>query len=228
MSEQNKATVRRLDEEVLNGANLELIDELYAPELAGAAKRWITPFRASFPDVHMEIVELIAEGDKSSAASPAQPLTWAHGSATRRLGVASSGSMRCPSSDSARARSSMPGRWRIPWDGCGSSASATGMANASPSKHRPTPWRSWPIINPTTPTKERWLGLVWPASALPASWPMSARRSAPPYLGLSWPANWPLWNGSARAPGPVGRARRGGLGADWSPWRARRDVPGAV
>ena len=29
-----------------------------------AVRRWIAPFRASFPDVHMEIVELIAEGDK--------------------------------------------------------------------------------------------------------------------------------------------------------------------
>jgi predicted ester cyclase len=64
MSEQNKATVRRLVGEVLNGGHLEVIDELYTPELAGAAKRWITPFRASFPDVHMEILELIAEGDK--------------------------------------------------------------------------------------------------------------------------------------------------------------------
>jgi predicted ester cyclase len=64
VSEQNKATVRRLVEEVLNGGRLEVIDELYAPQLAGAAKRWIAPFRASFPDVHMEIVELIAEGDK--------------------------------------------------------------------------------------------------------------------------------------------------------------------
>ena len=64
MSEQNKATVRRLVDEVFNGAHLQLIDELYSPELAGAAKRWITPFRASFPDVHMELVELIAEGDK--------------------------------------------------------------------------------------------------------------------------------------------------------------------
>jgi SnoaL-like polyketide cyclase len=27
--------------------------ELYAPELAPAARRWITSFRASFPDVHM-------------------------------------------------------------------------------------------------------------------------------------------------------------------------------
>jgi predicted ester cyclase len=64
VSEANKTVVRRLVNEVLNGGNLELIDELYAPELAEAAKRWITPFRASFPDVQMEIVELIAEGDK--------------------------------------------------------------------------------------------------------------------------------------------------------------------
>ena len=64
MSEANKAVVRRLVDEVLNGGHLEVIDELYAPELAGAARRWIGPFRASFPDVHMEIVELVAEGDK--------------------------------------------------------------------------------------------------------------------------------------------------------------------
>jgi predicted ester cyclase len=60
----NKAVVRRLVTEVLNDGRLEMIDALYAPQLAPAARRWITPFRASFPDVHMEIVELIAEGDK--------------------------------------------------------------------------------------------------------------------------------------------------------------------
>jgi predicted ester cyclase len=64
VTEANKVVVRRLVDEVFNGGRLEVIDELYAPELAAAAKRWITPFRASFPDVHMEIVELIAEGDK--------------------------------------------------------------------------------------------------------------------------------------------------------------------
>jgi predicted ester cyclase len=64
MLEANKAVVGRLVDEVLNGGHLELIDELYAPELAGVAKRWIGPFRASFPDIHMEIVELVAEGDK--------------------------------------------------------------------------------------------------------------------------------------------------------------------
>jgi predicted ester cyclase len=60
----NKAVVRRLVEEVFNGGHLEVIEELYAPELAKAAKRWIAPFRASFPDVRMELVELIGEGDK--------------------------------------------------------------------------------------------------------------------------------------------------------------------
>jgi predicted ester cyclase len=64
VSEANKAVVRRLVDEVLNGGRLEVIDELYAPELAPAARGWIAPFRASFPDVHMEVVELIAEGDK--------------------------------------------------------------------------------------------------------------------------------------------------------------------
>jgi len=64
VSEANKRVVRRLVDEVLNGGHLELIDELYAPELALAARRWIIPFRVSFPDVHMEIVELIGEGDK--------------------------------------------------------------------------------------------------------------------------------------------------------------------
>jgi predicted ester cyclase len=64
VSDANKAVVRRLVAEVFNGGHLEVIDQLYAPELAAAAKRWIAPFRASFPDVHIEIEELIAEGDK--------------------------------------------------------------------------------------------------------------------------------------------------------------------
>jgi predicted ester cyclase len=64
VSEPNKAVVRRLVAEVLNGGRLEVIDELYAPALAAEAKAWIAPFRASFPDTHMEIVDLIAEGDQ--------------------------------------------------------------------------------------------------------------------------------------------------------------------
>ena len=59
-----KAVVGRLIEEVLNGGRLDVIDELYTPEMAPAARRWITPFRESFPDVVMEIVDLIGEGEK--------------------------------------------------------------------------------------------------------------------------------------------------------------------
>ena len=61
--ERNKAIVRRLIDEVLNGGNLDVIDQLYAPNLAPRAKEWIAPFQASFPDMQMEITELIAEGE---------------------------------------------------------------------------------------------------------------------------------------------------------------------
>ncbi len=63
MSEANKAVVRRLVDEVLNGGRLEVIADLYAPDLAEAAYAWIAPFLASFPDTHMAIIDLIAEGD---------------------------------------------------------------------------------------------------------------------------------------------------------------------
>ena len=64
MLERNKDIVRRLVTDVFNAGNLDLIDELYAPGLAPAAKRWIAPFLASFTDVEMEIKDLIAEGDQ--------------------------------------------------------------------------------------------------------------------------------------------------------------------
>jgi predicted ester cyclase len=58
-----KSVVRRMVEEVMNRGRLDAIDELYTPAMAEAARRWIAPFRESFPDVQMEIVELIAEGE---------------------------------------------------------------------------------------------------------------------------------------------------------------------
>ena len=64
MSEQNKAVIRRLVHEVLNGRRLDVIDDLFAPDIAEDAKAWIAPFQASFPDMRMEIVALIAEGDR--------------------------------------------------------------------------------------------------------------------------------------------------------------------
>jgi hypothetical protein len=50
MSKASKAVGRRLVNEVLNGGRLDLIDELCAPELARAARRWISPFRAALLD----------------------------------------------------------------------------------------------------------------------------------------------------------------------------------
>jgi predicted ester cyclase len=64
MGETNRAVVRRLIDEVLNRGRLELIDELYSPEMAESARRWIEPFRVAFPDVEMRIIELVAEGDR--------------------------------------------------------------------------------------------------------------------------------------------------------------------
>ena len=64
MEADPKAVVRRLIEQVINSGRLDLIEELYAPAMAAGARRWIAPFLESFPDVQMEIVELIAEGEK--------------------------------------------------------------------------------------------------------------------------------------------------------------------
>jgi predicted ester cyclase len=62
-ADESKQLVRCLVEEAINARNPGVVDELTDGELARAAKRWIGPFRASFPDFAMDIVELIAEGD---------------------------------------------------------------------------------------------------------------------------------------------------------------------
>jgi hypothetical protein len=51
--------VRRLVDEVINGGRLELVEELFAPELAGPARQAFTSFRAAFPDWREEIVDLV-------------------------------------------------------------------------------------------------------------------------------------------------------------------------
>ncbi len=59
-----KAVVGRLIDEVLNSGRMEVIDEIYSAELAPAARRWIEPFRTAFPDVEMQTLELVAEGER--------------------------------------------------------------------------------------------------------------------------------------------------------------------
>ena len=76
MSEENKALVRRFVEEVWNSGNLDAIDELIAenhvdhdPAQAGgpggrqAVRAMVEMYRAAYPDTHLAIGEMIAEGD---------------------------------------------------------------------------------------------------------------------------------------------------------------------
>jgi predicted ester cyclase len=67
LSERNKTLVRRLVQEAVNEANAGVLDEIAADEIADQAKSWIGPYRRAFPDFTMEIVDLIAEGEKVAA-----------------------------------------------------------------------------------------------------------------------------------------------------------------
>ena len=78
MSEENKAIVRRMIDELLNGqGNLNVADELFAPEYVGhnpassqdtrgpeGVKEFASMFRSAFPDVHFSVEDQVAEGDK--------------------------------------------------------------------------------------------------------------------------------------------------------------------
>ena len=74
--EENKATFRRYIEEVWNRTNLEVVDEIFdrylshqpdGPTLERGpedVKRFVSEFRAAFPDFRISINDQIAEGDK--------------------------------------------------------------------------------------------------------------------------------------------------------------------
>ncbi|PYR62471.1 MAG: ester cyclase [Acidobacteria bacterium] len=78
MSEQNKAVVRRLFEDHWNRKNRSLADELYAPSailhtpdgvlrgLQGATDLF-DAYATAFPDFHLTLDDLVAEGDKVAA-----------------------------------------------------------------------------------------------------------------------------------------------------------------
>ena len=59
----NKRLVVRAVAEVVNGGDLDAVDVLFAPEIAASAREWVVPFRQAFPDVRMDIVDLVGEGD---------------------------------------------------------------------------------------------------------------------------------------------------------------------
>ena len=76
MSDQNKTLVRRFFEECVNGKNVALMDRLVSSRfvnrdaLPGMSadregyKRQVTEFVTNFPDIHLAIEDVIAEGDK--------------------------------------------------------------------------------------------------------------------------------------------------------------------
>ena len=75
-TEENKAIIRRIYEEVFNQGNLAVADELiatnYVSHVPGGQeykgpegfKQFITQTRTAFPDLHMTVEHIIAEGDK--------------------------------------------------------------------------------------------------------------------------------------------------------------------
>ncbi len=77
MSEENKAIVRRQEEEVFTQGNLDAADEIYARNYVGhdpanpedirgleAAKQATADYREAFPDLQVTMEDLITEGDK--------------------------------------------------------------------------------------------------------------------------------------------------------------------
>jgi predicted ester cyclase len=66
-AEQNKMLVRRLVEEAVNPRNPDVLDEVAEGEFAAAARQWVAPFRGSFPDFQMEIVDLVADHENVAA-----------------------------------------------------------------------------------------------------------------------------------------------------------------
>ena len=58
-----KLTVERLVTEVMNGRDLDVLDELCTPQLAPKLRDAFTSFATAFPDWHQDTVQLVAEGD---------------------------------------------------------------------------------------------------------------------------------------------------------------------
>jgi predicted ester cyclase len=66
-ADKNKLLLRRLAEEAVNPGNLQVLDEVAEGQFAAPARRWIGPFRDSFPDFRIEIVDLVADREKVAA-----------------------------------------------------------------------------------------------------------------------------------------------------------------
>ena len=59
----NKGLVHRLVQ-IVNERDFDSIEEIATGQIASEARRWVGPFRDSFPDFRMEVIDIIAEDDK--------------------------------------------------------------------------------------------------------------------------------------------------------------------
>ena len=77
-AEVNKEIVRRVIEDIVNKGDLSLVDKVLASEYVyhfpthdihgpEGFKEFVTSMRTAFPDLHVTIEELIAEGDRVAA-----------------------------------------------------------------------------------------------------------------------------------------------------------------
>jgi predicted ester cyclase len=62
-NDYNKRLVHRLVE-IVNERDLDSIEEVATGKIASEATRWVGPFFDSFPDFHMDVIDVIAEEDK--------------------------------------------------------------------------------------------------------------------------------------------------------------------
>ena len=76
--QENKAMVRRICDEVWNGGQLDVVDELFSPTYIGRMpgmpsggvkgpegfKNLVSSFRSAFSDLNLTLEDIFAEGDK--------------------------------------------------------------------------------------------------------------------------------------------------------------------
>ena len=71
MSEENEAVVRRVQEEIINGKNMDLVDELlgsnyiwHGPGGQDVGKEIYEMYLSAFPDLKSKVEEMFSAGDK--------------------------------------------------------------------------------------------------------------------------------------------------------------------
>ena len=65
MSEHNKELFRRYHEQVFNGRDVDAVGDYWADErMVEGVRRGASPTSRAFPDLHMSLDEMIAEGDR--------------------------------------------------------------------------------------------------------------------------------------------------------------------